>query len=232
MDIYEIADLKIKMKSQCNILKNHALKYRSDVTDIDFEINMPNSFLIQKQLENPNLTADECEYIWAGIDFYTKLIDYDGFMLHASAVVVDNKAYLFSASSGTGKSTHTLLWQKYFGEDKAIIINDDKPAIRRIDGKFYAYGTPWSGKENKNVNIKVPLQGICVIERNQDNFISRLNGGISIYSLLNQTIRPKNRDSMDKLLNIMIDLLKQIPVYKLCCNMNIEAVSVAYEAMK
>ena len=72
-------------------------------------------------------------------------------LLHSSAVVVDGYAYLFSADSGTGKSTHTGLWKQHFG-DRAYIINDDKPAIRKVDGEWYVFGTPWSGKTDTSVN--------------------------------------------------------------------------------
>ncbi|MFR5584255.1 MAG: hypothetical protein ACLTLQ_10945 [[Clostridium] scindens] len=65
------------------------------------------------------------------LSFIENLFRKGGMMLHASAVEVDGKAYLFSADSGTGKSTHTKQWQNYFGKERALIINDDKPAIRK-----------------------------------------------------------------------------------------------------
>lgn len=67
-----------------------------------------------------------------------------------------------------GKSTHTKQWQKYFGADQAIIINDDKPVLRRLEDGWYAYGTPFSGKTDENVNKKVKLQGICMLERGEN----------------------------------------------------------------
>ena len=76
--------------------------------------------------------------------FYRALLENDGFYLHASAVCVDGRAYLFSGPSGMGKTTHTRLWQQIFGE-KAQVINDDKPALRCLEGIWYAYGTPWCG---------------------------------------------------------------------------------------
>ena len=82
--------------------------------------------------------------MWVGEAFYARLLQYDGMLLHASCVEKDGKAYLFSAKSGTGKSTHTHLWLRAFPDSR--IINDDKPAVRRMDGTFYACGTPFSGK--------------------------------------------------------------------------------------
>ena len=71
-------------------------------------------------------------------------------LLHSSCVVYEDKAYLFSAPCGTGKSTHTQIWLKRF--PGAYILNDDKPAIRIMEDGVYAFGTPFSGKTDLNVN--------------------------------------------------------------------------------
>ena len=74
---------------------------------------MTEELCIQKQAEQSHLTLEECEYIFVGLEFYRKLLLQGGMMIHASAVEVDGRVYLFSADSGTGKSTHTKQWQKY-----------------------------------------------------------------------------------------------------------------------
>jgi len=196
------------------------------------EINLSDEYLNQMQRENPHLSFDECEYIWTGYEFCKKLLELGGFMLHSSAVAYENKAYLFSAASGTGKSTHTEIWQKVFGADKAVIINDDKPVIRLSEDDFYVYGTPWSGKSDKNLNIKVPLQGICFLERSKTNQIERISSKEALMLILNQTVRPPKADIMDKLLLVLDGLLKKVPVYRLGCNMEDEAAIVSYEGMK
>ena len=80
----------------------------------------------KKQKMHPEITCEKLEYVYVGAEFNRKILKYGGIMIHSSAVEVDGKAYLFSAPCGTGKSTHTKQWQKYFGADQAIIINDDK----------------------------------------------------------------------------------------------------------
>ena len=65
---------------------------------------------------------------------------YDMFLMHAAVVAVDGVAYIFTAPSGTGKTTHTMLWKKHFG-DRAVIVNGDKPLIRLQDGKVYVCST-------------------------------------------------------------------------------------------
>ncbi|MBO5340900.1 MAG: hypothetical protein J6A62_07880 [Oscillospiraceae bacterium] len=181
--------------------------------------------------QQPHLSEDECEYISTGGDFYRQLLGFNGMLLHASAVVLDGKAYLFSAPSGTGKSTHTALWRRVFGEDRTKILNDDKPALRLEDGVFYAYGTPWSGKTDQNINTRVPLAGICILSRGEENIICPYKGQRAIHDILEQTIRPRDQRLTEKLLELLDRLLRTVPVWKMECNMDPQAALVAWEAM-
>ena len=153
-------------------------------------------------------------------------------MLHSSGVVVDNYAYLFSADPGTGKSTHTDLWVKYFGNDRAKIINDDKPAIRMINDKIYVYGTPWSGKTDQNINMKVPLGAIVFLERSEDNWVKEIEPKEAIPLILQQTIRPREPEVMIKLLDMLDIVLRRVKLYRLGCNISEEAVKVSYNRIK
>lgn len=179
----------------------------------------------------PYLTLDEAEHFFTCSQFYQKLLDFDGMMLHASAVVKDGFAFLFSASSGTGKSTHTTLWRKEFGYDQVLMLNDDKPALRLENGHWYAYGTPWSGKTNQNLNMRVPLGGICLLERGEVNEIEPACGAKTIYELLQQTVRPATVEGRTKVLELLNNLLGKVPVWKLRCNMEPEAARVSHDAM-
>jgi hypothetical protein len=232
MNTYKIAELMLNMKVKGKILHNQSSRYLTDKRALsDLTIDLEDAYLEAKQKENSHLSIDECEYIWTGSEFYTKLLDFNGFMLHASAVAVDDRAYLFSAKSGTGKSTHTELWQKYFGEDRAIIVNDDKPAIRFMDNRFYVYGTPWSGKSDKNHNIKVPLKSIVFIERSETNWIDRIDSKQALKLIFDQTLRPKQPAKVDKLITLVDELLKTTPIYKMGCNISEDAVKLAYETI-
>lgn len=232
MDTYTIAELKLNMKVKGKLLSRQSYGYLSKKTkSADITIDICDDFLKAKQSENSHLSFEECEYIWTGSEFYHRLLDFDGFMLHSSAVAIDNKAYLFSAKSGTGKSTHTALWQKYFGKERAIIINDDKPAIRFTGKQFYVYGTPWSGKSDKNHNIKVPLKSIVFIERSENNWINQIDNRSVIKLILDQTVRPKRLETVDKLFGLMDELLKTVPIYRMGCNISEDAVKTVYEAL-
>lgn len=182
------------------------------------------------QARQPHLSLEDCEYLDSGSSFYTQLLNFDGMMLHSSCVVVDNKAYLFTAPCGTGKSTHTKLWIKQFGES-AYILNDDKPALRLEDGVWYAYGTPWSGKHDINRNERVPVGGIALVERGEENSIVPANSRDAIQFIMEQVVRPKNPAYRILVLEALDKLITKIPVWKLKCNMNSDAALVSYHAM-
>ena len=233
MKLHRIADLYVGIEYKYNTMKKQAPKYESaDKPDIvEIAIWSSEESIKALRLKTPELTDDDCEYLITGANFYDCLIGFDGLMIHSSAVVYKDGAYLFSADSGTGKSTHTQLWLKAFGED-AKILNDDKPAVRIIDGNVYAYGTPWSGKTDLSENIRVPLKGICFIHRSENNEIKRVEPQSIVHELLKQTMRPADKTKMTMLLKNLDELLKKVPVYSMGCNMDVEAAFVAYEAMK
>ena len=163
---YKVANLVIRMSSFGRTVKQ-AEPYRCEPAEPDIVIT---SNWQELQKNQPHLSDEDCEYMCTGGNFYRQLLKYNGMLLHASAVVKDGYAYLFSAPCGTGKSTHTGLWLKTFGDD-AYILNDDKPALRFEDGTWYAYGTPWSGKHDISTNVRVPVAGICFLHRAKENTI-------------------------------------------------------------
>lgn len=231
---YKICGIKIELECDKNgRTYRQAEGYRADFEgEPDMVIKLDRAFIEEKHKQYPHISSDECEYIWTGYEFCKKLLELSGFMLHSSAVAYENKAYLFSAPSGTGKSTHTEIWQRVFGKENAVIINDDKPVIKQEGESFYVYGTPWSGKGDKNLNIKIPLQGICFLQRGEENQIHRISAKDAIMKVLNQTVRPPEANVMNSLLNLLDGLLTNVPVYSLSCNMEDEAAIVSYNGMK
>ena len=178
-----------------------------------------------------DLTENEAVYLESGFQFYYNLLLFEGLMLHASAVEYNGKAYLFSADSGTGKSTHTRLWQKVYG-DKVQNFNDDKPALRRIDGKWYAYGTPWCGKDGINQNKKVPLGGICFLKRGEQNKICPMSDRDAVINIIRQSTRKLAKvEGMDVLLSLVDNLIREIPIFELECLPNEEAAILSSTTM-
>lgn len=229
---YKIAGLTVKMDTFGKTIER-AEPYKIEPLD-DVDITVRSSDLVTYGLKFEELwleyPEEDREYLATGIMFYQHFLDFDGLRLHSSCVVVDDRAYLFTAYSGTGKSTHTTLWLKQFG-DRAYILNDDKPALRLEDGVWYAYGTPWSGKHDLSRNARVPVAGIACLERGENNEIERYSGIGAINAIISQLERPDSAECRIKLLNLLDKLLAKVPVWRLKCNMDPEAVVVSYEAM-
>lgn len=236
MATYRIAGVTVNMECSGETLTRQAGPYQTGplpagaLPDITIDIN---SERIKNRKEKyPHLTMNEWEYIQTGFAFYRDILDYGGFGLHSSAVALDNRAALFSGPCGTGKSTHAGLWRQAFGQERAVIINDDKPALRLDNGAFYACGTPWSGKSALNANIRVPLGAIVFLRQAKENHIRRLNSKEAIRMLIYQSLRPgSHMDKMNKLLTLIDALLRQTAVYQLDCNISLEAVELAYGAI-
>lgn len=224
---YKIAGLTVMMDSFGRAAAQ-ARPYEIDPAEPDLILKADRKAI---QRRYPGMPEDECEYSATCVAFYQSLLDFDGLMLHASAVVMDGRAYLFTAMPGTGKSTHTALWRRAFGDERARILNDDKPALRWEDGQFFAYGTPWSGKSDLNLNLRVPLGGVCLLSRGEENVIEPFTGSGALFTLLEQTVRPADAAGRRKLMNLLEKLLATVPVWKMRCNMETQAAWVSYRAM-
>lgn len=169
----------------------------------------------RKEKYDSRLGESTVAYMESAYQFYLNLVDFNGFYLHSSAVVLDGKAYLFSGPCRAGKSTHTRLWQSTFGSE-ARIINDDKPAIRLIDGRWYVYGTPWCGKDGINENAVAPLAGVCFLKKAQENKICRMDSIEAMQKILSQTIYKFDKaEKLDNLLKLLNQFLTDIPIYEL-----------------
>lgn len=232
---YEIAGLKILMTTYFDRVKDLAKEYlaKSEWDEPDHELNLGLEFYDSlKKDDLENIPDETVEYVTTGALFNRFLIAHNGIMLHSSAVVVDGYAYLFSADSGTGKSTHTNLWLDKF-EDDAFIINDDKPAIRKIDGEWYVFGTPWCGKNNTNKNAKAKLGAIVFLERSEENWIEEENIQDAIKKFFKQTTRRLNyEENMDKVLSTMESMLSEVPIFKMGCDISEDAAKMAYEKIR
>ena len=158
-----------------------------------------------------------------------EMLSRDGFLMHGVLLEHEGRGYLFTANSGTGKTTHIKLWQEVFG-DGVHIVNGDKPILRFIDGEVFGYGTPWCGKEGYNINTSVKLCGICFIERDKENSITELDADSALLRVLPQVMIADSAD-LGKQLELVDRLLCTVPTYLLKCNMDPEAAKVAYNGM-
>ena len=163
--------------------------------------------------------------------FCTRVIDFDAAVFHAALISFDGQGVAFAALSGTGKTTHIRLWKKLFS-DRVEIINGDKPLFTLRDGKFFASGMPWCGKENWGCNKTVPLKAVCFIERAEQNSISPLTENREIMSrLFLQLAMPEEQHLMVKYLEFANKLIKTVPFFLLRCNMDINAAYIAHDGI-
>jgi len=180
--------------------------------------------------DGTEITPAEAENIVLRKNIRPHLLQYNAFFLHSCVVEMDGFAYAFSADSGVGKSTHASLWLRAFGE-KVRIICGDISVVRHEKDIFYAYGTPWGGKEGWQINTSAPLRGICFLQRADANMIRKLNIAEAFLYLRYFLKAPNDEVEIRGFLELMDKLLKSTPVYLLQCNMQMEAALVAYNGM-
>ena len=221
-----IADIKTKVPATGG-MSSRCRAYEVEGNENEAEIVIDDSNYNYDYWKNEASAA----YMSSGIQFYYKLLDFDGMMLHASATVINGEAYLFAGQCCIGKSTHAnLLMKNYPG---ALLINDDKPAIRLVDGKWMAYGTPWSGKHGININAKYPLKAICLLttnrERNEIRVAQRVK---SVAGILSCSLRRRSREDLLKLTPLADRLIRDIPIYEMDSLANDESAHMAYNTMK
>lgn len=225
---YNIADYCVSL--DCGEITMHnAEKYKCscDLT-ADFEIKTD---LCAAKKRYPTCDERTAAYLWDGYSFCLELLRRGDMRLHASAVVVDDKAYLFSAPCGTGKSTHTGKWLELFG-DRAYILNDDKPALRIKNGIVYAYGTPWSGKHDISVNKGVPAGGICFLKRAKSDSIKKITPSNGIEYMLSGGLKRLSLENALRQVEITEKIAKLVPIYLMGCTPTLSAAETAYNAMK
>ena len=161
-----------------------------------------------------------------------RLPEYNCVLVHGSSIAVDGEGYLFAAKSGTGKSTHALLWMRKFGDARAIMINDDKPILQLCDDGIYACGTPWNGKHRRGKNVRFPLKAICFMQRAEDTSAEPLDFIKSYALLMNQTYRPEDPAKFLKTTDILDQIVNRVFTCRLHFNnLKPDAADKSYEAI-
>lgn len=225
--IYEIAGLKVEMEPKFDRLTRQCESYKSSGEPV-MTVKTDPYDEAHAVMDRPS--KEDREYICCSAAFCRDVIGYGRFFLHASAVVYEGAAYLFSAPSGTGKSTHTALWRNLFSQ--SYILNDDKPVIWPEQERITVWGTPFSGKTDLQINRGVPLKAICFLEQDSENQIRQVTEAKALALMLNNTWRPKNHHSMELLLDMMEQVVTRINVYEMHCTKELEAAKLSYRVMK
>ena len=157
------------------------------------------------------------------------LVEDNTIVFHSSAISVDNNAFLITARSGVGKSTHSKNLSEYIGESFKY-INDDKPLLKVNDHDVIVYSSPWNGKERRGNNICAPLRAIIFLNRGENNSYRRILNKEEIYiKMLSQIYLPKEKSKREKALNIADKLLKNVNFYEINVTKDIESAKMTYE---
>ena len=150
------------------------------------------------------------------------LLEHDVFQLHASVIDWQGRGILFTAPSGTGKSTQAELWRKHEG---VRVINGDKGMIRKEADSYRVYGSPYAGTSGIYTDLSVPIRAIVVLSQAPENRVERLGGAAAFRKLYRETTIPSwNQAFVEKISGILLDLMAHVPVYHLACRPDKEAV--------
>ena len=230
--VFQVTALFEDTKRFCgDYLSQKAPQYVITVTegDIDFERQRANRN--QKEGLPPVVYSDSyLETLALYRKMAEQLVQEDVILMHGAVVAVDDRAYLFTAKSGTGKTTHIRRWLEAFGS-RAVVVNGDKPLLRIKDCGVTVYGTPWDGKEHLSCNIALPLKAVCILTRSEQNRIERISKKEATPMLLQQLHRPAAPAALAKALALTDRLGSSTALYRLGCNMEPEAALVAYNGM-
>ena len=213
-------------------LTDDAPDFTAVITQEDREFEQEASVIEAKEegIRPRVYTGPHLERVAIQRKFAEQLFLRDTLMVHGSCVALDGQAYLFTAKCGTGKSTHTRLWCQVFG-DRAAMINDDKPFLRLTPHGVIACGSPWSGKHGLDTNVALPLKGICILERGEENQISPIPPQDAMAMLLHQSYCPLDAELRPRWEALVASLAQHTPLWHLSCNKDPEAALVSHSAM-
>lgn len=231
MSVYRIAEINILINPIYDYTKRLIEPFITERADYEFDASASNEE-IKRQMEKEQNPVSPALY--EGSVILTKICkkvleSYDGMFFHSSCLRLDGEGYLFTARSGTGKSTHTAFWRELFG-DRVTMINDDKPIIRKIDGRFYVCSTPWMGKSNIGTNLIAPIKAVYVLCRDGQNSCEPVSPAAVFRELLEATLIPDKKENTARLLELFDELFSSVKLFRLRCRPDIEAAKTAYAA--
>ena len=238
---YRIGDQMIEICSLYSAVHDYCRDYRTEGAPVFSVKTTPEDLMFEKERSeqigglqfqtDPEIWNREFEILAVYRRIAEQVPFRDTFLFHGSAIAVDGAGYLFTAKSGTGKSTHARLWREMLG-DRAVMINDDKPLIRITGDGAVVYGTPWNGKHRLGTNTVVPLKAVCVLERAEHNSIRGITREEAFPMLVQQSYRPLDPAALAKTMTLVDRLSRTVPLYRLGCNMDPEAAELSYNTMK
>lgn len=151
-----------------------------------------------------------------------EMIQVGAMLLHSAYMCYDGTAVLFSAASGTGKSTQADLWEKYRG---TRTINGDRSLLIRETDGWKAYGWPICGSSEICHNEKYPIRAIVMLKQAKENKVYPLQGFRAVRDTMEQiTINAWDSEFQIRVMDLLEELRKEVPIYCLECDISEDAV--------
>ena len=189
------------------------IRYTNDFKNIIIELN---------QLIGDRLA--EYEYVLSGMMFFEIALRNKYLPIHASAIRINNQAILLSGPSKSGKSTQTKFFLEV--EENASIINEDKPLIRIEDNKVYILGSPWSGKDVINNNLKLPLKAIFFLNKCDNSSIDIIPNKDKLKILLKNIHRPGDETNINHMVDVLKTIVEETNIYQFNCENNLNSARI------
>jgi hypothetical protein len=231
--IIGIAGLRVRLLCDYPYTQRLCADFAVDGTEADFSVDTnEREISVERGQYTDNAFSDGyCEGICLYRAIAEKMPSHDGFVFHGAAIDIGGKGVVFAARSGVGKSTHISLLMKNYA-DKIKIINGDKPIIRRVDGEWRVFSTPWAGKEGWKTNSSAPLSAVVLLERSDSNFIDEVKAEEYFDRIIDQVYLPHGGESQILTFDLLDDLSGKIKFYRLGCNVSDGAAEVSYNKLK
>ena len=228
-----LANMIIRIQGVYDTLREYCKEYITTEKEIeDFSITVTSEEIQNERESNEydQKSDNYIEIIMTLLKIADELPDRNKFLMHGALVAWKRAGYIFTAPSGTGKTTHVRLWKKYLGSD-AEIINGDKPILEVKEDEIVAYGTPWAGKERLQKNTCVPVRGICFLRQSEINTIHKLSKKEALLLLLPQINIMSDSQKAGKTLELFSEVLERIPIYEFRCNISEQAVKCSFDIL-
>lgn len=161
--------------------------------------------------------------------FSYAVLNHHACVLHGVVMEYEGKGILVTAPSGTGKTTHTRMWRDH---KNALIINGDRCLCRKMGGRWYAYGMPWSGSSGEYINRKVPISCIVSLKRGDTNHAEPMSVFDGTIYLMQRIFAPVwQGDLQTKGFDLCEELASEIPMLEFFCRPELESVEVLERAV-
>ena len=167
------------------------------------------------------------QVLWSAVDLPYTLLHYDTLTIHAAVIRLASEAILFTAPSGTGKSTQASLWEKFRG---AVVVNGDKGALSVRNGRIHAHGLPFCGTSGICSAYDLPVRAIVSLTQSPENTAVRLRGAAAVRAIVQNSFGCKPL-CFPKIIALTSAILDEIPVYRLSCTPDERAVDVLEQAI-